>query len=239
MKILKRFYRFILHAFFPTRCGVCGEVTEYGKAICSECEKNIYPLNMPVCHKCGASMEDHDAFLCNGISAEVIGAYYYGGKVKKLIIQLKDNVYIENFYMFRLAFFERIAIEYADINFDITVAVPSYQIGRRKKKNCSELIAEETAEHFMLKFVPDALIKCRETQKQHMLNGEERLTNLKGSIIFNSDKADAINGKTVLLCDDVKSTGSTLNECISALYKAGAKKVYCACICVSDYTIKT
>ena len=91
----------------------------------------------------------------------------------------------------------------------------------------------------MLKFVPDALLKCKETQKQHMLGQEERLTNLKGSIIFNPDKADDINGKTILLCDDVKSTGSTLNECISELYKAGAKNVYCACICVSDYNIKT
>ena len=239
MKTLKRFYRFILHAFFPTRCGVCNEVTEYGKAICSDCEKKVYPLNFPVCHKCGASVEDHDTHLCNSISSEVIGAYYYGGKVKKLIIRLKDNVYAENFNVFRLAFFERIAIEYSGIDFDVTVAVPSYQSGRHKKKNCSELIAEETAEQFMLEFVPDALIKCKETQRQHMLGQEERLTNLKGSIKFNPDKVDAINGKTVLLCDDVKSTGSTLNECVYALYQAGAKKVYCACICISDYNIRT
>ena len=71
----------------------------------------------------------------------------------------------------------------------------------------------------------DLLIKIKDTPTQVNLKHEERLTNLKGA--FEANKKYNIKGKTILLCDDVITTGSTLSECAKVLKKSGAKRVIC------------
>lgn len=224
----------LLSLFFPDRCSVCGEVTDIGKAVCDECSRDIFAISGKICHKCGASLSDHDEAFCSEISAPVIGAFYYRGAVRNLIIDFKDTKQMKYFEIFSLTLFEKIAQEYCDIDFDIAVCVPSFG----SKKSTSEIIAREAAKRFMLSFDREALEKYRQTEKQHRLSGDERLRNLENSIRVREGKSSVISGKTVLLCDDVKTTGTTLNECVKALYESGAKAVYCACIAVSDYGVR-
>lgn len=221
----------ILDAVYPPRCTGCGEILVSG-ALCENCRKSMIPISQPVCLKCGSSLNDHDSLECNEISAPVVGAYYYGGVVKKLILALKNGTKDEALDEFFDDLCEKISKVYADVNFDIAVCVPSYD---KNEYNASVEIAKRLSRAYFLEFDRYTLEKYRQTQKQHMLTQKERMENLKSSIRVTSGKEEYVKGKTVLLCDDVKSTGSTLDECAKALYFAGAKKVYCVCIAISDY----
>ena len=68
-----------------------------------------------------------------------------------------------------------------------------------------------------------------------MSNSEktERYENIKDSFALNENCN--IEGKTLLLCDDIKTTGSTLRECCDTLLKGGAKDVYCVCLALTPY----
>ena len=71
--------------------------------------------------------------------------------------------------------------------------------------------------------VKTPLKRVRATIRQATLNREERLKNLKNA--FKVPNADKVTGKTILLVDDVLTTGSTLHACAEALRKAGAKDI--------------
>ena len=228
---LRKAFDAVLSALYPDRCAVCGEVIESGKRLCESCKDEVFPIFGDICHNCGVGLDCHDKTRCRSFEAPVIAAYYYRGAVRNLIIDFKDTRSVKAFGVFSPSFFERIAREYSDIDFDITVCVPS----EGKKKGTSRIISEETAKRFLLGFDKDVLEKYRHTEKQHRLKTRERFHNLENSIRVREGKEAFVKDKTVLLCDDVKTTGSTLSECAKALYKAGAKKVYCACIAVSDY----
>lgn len=229
---LKRIKSILLDALYPPRCSGCGGLLAEG-AVCEKCKKSLVPIASPVCHKCGASLKDHDPLTCDSICAETVAAYYYGGTVKNMILELKDNIRDGIFDEFFADVCDKIVSEYPDVEFEAAVCVPSYE---KNEYSSSAVIAERLARAFMLDFDRETLTKFRQTQKQHFLGMEERLTNLSDSIKIGDGKEKTVEGKTVLLCDDVKSTGATLNECAKALYAAGAKKVCCVCIAVSDYT---
>ena len=234
MKTFRKIIEFVLSAIFPDRCSVCDEVVETDSLLCDKCRSLIFPIVAPLCHKCGVSLGEHDDKKCREISASVIAAYYYRGSVRNLIIDFKETKSRKYFRFFELAFYEKIATEYADEDFDIAVCVPSSEKG----KTTSSIIAGYTAEKFLLDFDKDVLEKYRETEKQHKLSMEERFVNLENSIRVRNGMEEVVKNKRILLCDDVKTTGTTLNECVKALYNAGAMSVCCACLAVSDYTVK-
>lgn len=231
---IKRLFDIVLSAVYPDRCAVCGEVVNFGKQLCSGCSNSIHKIEGRVCHKCSVSLSEHNDERCRGISAPVVAAYYYRDNVRKLIIDFKDSCSRHYYRCFAEAFNERIAIEYPEVKFDRVVCVPSFE----KKVTTSSIISEETAKIFLLDFDADVLEKYRETRKQHRLSMEERFTNLENSIKVREGKEELVRGKIILLCDDVRTTGTTLDECTRALYSAGAQSVYCACIAASDYTIR-
>lgn len=89
--------------------------------------------------------------------------------------------------------------------------------------NQAELLGQALSEKISLPLLPDMLIKTRPTKTQVELKGRERILNVMGS--FGVRNAAAIAGKTVLLVDDISTTGATLSEAARALKEAGAKEV--------------
>lgn len=91
--------------------------------------------------------------------------------------------------------------------------------------NQSELLAQEVSKRVNLPVI-DLLIKTKQTKRQADLSGKERRENLKQVFKAKSEKLKVIKGKTIILIDDVYTTGSTLNECGRVLKKAGAKAIW-------------
>jgi ComF family protein len=89
--------------------------------------------------------------------------------------------------------------------------------------NQAQLVAEYLASHAGLRCEPTALLRQRSTRSQVELGAVERLANLANA--FRGDPA-LLSNQTILLIDDVYTTGATLSNCAQAALDAGAKAVY-------------
>ena len=146
----------------------------------------------------------------------------YSGKIKSQIALFKFAKKKKYAHEFSLRMSERVAKVYCDAGFDAVTFVPSSEKSIKERGfNQSELLAKGVSERL---FVPleDFLTKARETELQHNLSAKERLINLEGAFALKNDVT--VKGKTVLLCDDVKTTGTTLRKCADVLYENGIQK---------------
>jgi len=107
---------------------------------------------------------------------------------------------------------------------DIIVPVPlSRKRARERGYNQAGLLARPLAYAIQKPFQPEALHRSRDTRSQVGLRAKERRENVDGSFIADVQR---VNGKVVLVIDDVMTTGSTINACAQALRVAGASVVY-------------
>lgn len=115
-------------------------------------------------------------------------------------------------------------VENRQWNPDLVVPVPISK-SRRKTRgyNQSELLSRPLAQYFHLPHPNDALIRLKDTESQIHLSAEERFNNMDDAFFGNPAK---LKGKTILVIDDIITTGATMNQCAKALVKAGAEKVY-------------
>ena len=112
-------------------------------------------------------------------------------------------------------------------SFDLMVCVPTFD----KKFNSSKELSKVLSKKFKIKFCKNAVIKIRRTKNQHNCEIKERLINLKGS--FKSDPK-IVKNKKILICDDIITTASTIQEISKVLIDAGAKYVGAISFAISD-----
>ena len=108
--------------------------------------------------------------------------------------------------------------------YDIIIPVPIHKKRKAQRGyNQTQLIASKISKYVGIKLCDDVLIKSKNTIAQSKLNKNKRKQNIKGAFkILNSEK---IQGKNILLFDDIYTTGSTVNECSKILTRAGAKRI--------------
>lgn len=105
---------------------------------------------------------------------------------------------------------------------DAVVPVPLSLKGLRERGfNQSLLLARVVAGHNRKPLIMDRLIKDLDTHPQIGLSAKERAANLKGAFSVRGDFRDM----SLLLVDDVMTTGATVSECSKQLLEAGAKKI--------------
>lgn len=114
----------------------------------------------------------------------------------------------------------------SSLQWDIDLLIP-VPLGKKRLKergyNQVALVAQPLAYYSGIRYLPQALWKTRETRSQVGLNVSQRHAN-----VTNAYKADArsVKQKSILLIDDVSTTGSTISSCTDALLSAGARDVY-------------
>jgi ComF family protein len=109
---------------------------------------------------------------------------------------------------------------------DYLLAVPLHKVKQRQRQfNQAHLLAEGLARTFSKPLMDSLLIKARSTPAQVSLSQRERLKNILGTFKVNLKPLPILKGKTILLIDDVFTTGATANECARLLREAGAKQV--------------
>ncbi|MDG2482801.1 MAG: ComF family protein, partial [Alphaproteobacteria bacterium] len=95
----------------------------------------------------------------------------------------------------------------------------------RRRFNQSALLANALAKRTGKPAVPDLLIRRRATPSQGGLNRRQRIENLRGAIAVRAKRSGAVKGSSVLVIDDVMTTGATVDACAKALKRAGAVHV--------------
>ena len=220
--------------FFPERCDRCGRIIPLAHNFCPHCEENVIAISENFCHKCGY---EKDSCFCgsehNPSLAHVAAVYMYSGDIRERIHAMKFRGRLHFISPFAKDMANRVRRVYADVNFDGVCFTPMTKKAEKERGyNQSRLLAKGIAYNLCIP-VNDCLEKVKSTEKQHTLTGQERKANLKGSVSVRTSAE--VEGKVLLLCDDIKTTGATLGECADALMKAGAKDVYCICIALADY----
>ncbi len=204
-------YRYLINFLYPNRCPGCDCVIDY---------------NCAFCEKCGAALIPYDKKF-NVENADAFEAYcVYEGIAQKAVLNFKHTAQGNAYYAFAWAIFQKLRQSGLDKGINVITYVPMlYEDIKVRGYNQSELIAKEL--HFMLN-VPcrNALVKTKKTLSQKSLSGDERRINVMG--VFAANKRFSVSGSTVLLVDDVCTTGSTLSEAAGVLRKAGASRVIAA-----------
>lgn len=213
---------------FPPVCPVC-EKAIVEEDLCPECMNGFTALKIasPLCTRCGvpfalASSKDHLCGRCCKSEQPYVQArsvFAYDGAVLDAIHSLKfqHNVGIAPALGRLIAHSGCVP----DEKIDLVVPVPLHPARLRQRGfNQSLLLARPLAKALCVKIDYANLKKTRSTKDQIGLDEKERAENMKGA--FDSH-LKAFDGKTVLLIDDVYTTGATIRACSGALVRAGAK----------------
>lgn len=116
-----------------------------------------------------------------------------------------------------------------DSAIDVVIPVPLHPNRERTRGyNQSRLLAEGLAQRLNRRIDIRSLIRTRDTEHQSRLDRERRLKNLDQAFLV--VKPEMVRGRTILLVDDVTTTGTTLSACARALLDASASRVWCATV---------
>ncbi|OGF98768.1 MAG: hypothetical protein A3F83_09820 [Candidatus Glassbacteria bacterium RIFCSPLOWO2_12_FULL_58_11] len=220
----------LLDLFYPPGCAGCGRKLESaGIVLCERCLAGIVKFPAQGCPRCGSSVEEDGLVcrLCGGLAGELDklrSAAWFLGPVPTLIHRFK----YQGLHSLAQFFAEltyglepcRELIEEAEV----VVPVPLHPWRKfRRGYNQSEILGRALVALTGKEIDPAALVRARATKSQTRLTPEQRRMNVAGA--FRSGKAGSTEGRTVLLVDDVMTTGATLGACAHALKQAGAKRV--------------
>ncbi len=225
-----------LRWLYPKKCSVCGKIIPLNEDYCLCSRKESVKIDDNFCHHCGHNVNRCTCEAKNTIILpEVAGVYLYSGRIRADILDLKFKNEKHLAVKLGTEMAERCANVYYDIDFDVVTFVPMTEKALDKRLyNQSELLARQVGR---LLFVPVESIfeKTRDTLTQHSLNAEKRIENLVNSVKLKNEID--VKGKNILICDDVKTTGATLNQCVKTLQECGADKICCICVAVSDFSV--
>jgi ComF family protein len=208
---------------YPPQCGGCGKL---GIRWCSECQSKVVELKENLCELCGEVLP-HSG-ICETCHSNppafkaLRSVAAFSGPLRTAIHQLKYHQDIALAESLAELLFQRInALKW---DFDIVTSVPlSKERQKERGYNQSNLLAIPLALRVRKPFIGKAVERIRATHSQVGLNKQERQENVRDAFRANPQLVDQ---KTVLIIDDVATTGATLRASSQALRNAGAIAVY-------------
>ena len=227
-----------LNVIYPPRCCICGRFLEDEEDcipdFCLRCTSEFPAIKPPLCTLCGVPFASftEESHLCERCLRkkpyfDALGApFLYEGGIMEAVHQLKyrSKTHLSRSLGKLLSFFALgwlgSAKEY------LMMPVPLHRKKLRERGFNQSLLLSKTIRHCLnmeLDFL--SLRRRRYTPPQTSLSREERRKNVRKAFEVSGSKR--LEGRTIILVDDVATTGSTLNECARVLKNAGCDKVLC------------
>ena len=216
---MNKLLRYLLDIIFPNRCPFCDNYIKWNKIACDSCIDKLSYVDDNICRKCGKNncacgndlFYDYSYIAC-----------YYEGLVTNGIINLKINNALNAAEFFSYIIYSKILGD--EKKYDLVIAVPmSLKKQRDRGYNQAEEFAKFIAKKINSPINTKILFKIDSNIEQHKLNSKQRQENVINSYYIKKDYN--LSGKNILLCDDVITTGSTINECSRLLKESGATRV--------------
>ena len=254
MNAISALAKSIANLVYPLRCAVCKKALEASNetGACSFCLGTIGRNPKPYCASCGRALDPSHVGTLGASSGRTIQVSTPGGSLCGDCLKARPSFAIarsaclyegalkELVHLFKYrnrrslaGLFARLMIDFLEDeavlaeSADLVTFVPLHNKRLRQRDfNQSKLLAQAIAFRLALP-VTDCLEKIKETANQNELSREARLCNLKGAFRARGSTASPFRGCTILLVDDVMTTGATLDECARTLLDAGAREVRC------------
>ena len=229
---LRKLIDSLLEILFPRKCPVCDRIImPKGAVICPACRKRVSLVREPRCLKCGKQLFSEEAEYCDGCEKKTfhytrgLVLMNYDSVARKILTALKYHGKCDNADYLAAETVAGLCEEILRMEADFFVPVPVHPRRKRVRGfNQAELIAKRLGERLDIPVRTDVLKRIKNTLPQKELGSAARLNNLlKAFAVKNTDK---LAGKTVILVDDIYTTGSTAEACTRVLLLGGAKKVY-------------
>ncbi|MBO4291203.1 MAG: ComF family protein [Lachnospiraceae bacterium] len=228
----------LMQLLFPRRCPVCdGIVTPSGEKICAQCLRKLQPLKAPWCRICGIGLR-REGELCGECRA---GRKHFFVRARTLYRYQSVSQAIYRFkYGGRREYGEFFGEEMAEylgdfarsIHADGLIPVPlhSKRLSRRGF-NQAAVLAHVLGKKWGIPVYEKLLIRRKNTVPLKALNSKERQNNLKKAFHV---KENDVKLKTIIMVDDIYTTGATVDEAARTLLDGGAEKVYVVTLAGSE-----
>ncbi|QHI70734.1 ComF family protein [Tichowtungia aerotolerans] len=224
----------MLDLLYPRNCAGCGQPSPNPfRYLCWDCYADTTRVEPPFCHCCGDPVagdvqHDYTCFACSRQTPHfdfARSAVRYEGGVGEALRALKyeDALWLVDDLADLLEACVR--AEYEDVEFDWVVPVPLWPSRQRDRGyNQSALLAAALARREGLLYKEKSVRRIRPTSTQTGLTAPQRAANV--SRAFRPGFFARLEGRRILLVDDVMTTGATVNACAGALKDGGAEAVY-------------
>lgn len=228
----------VVDFIYPPRCAACDKIlkeNEINAGFCRRCRSIICLTSGATCMKCGKPLKDSDREYCsdclkrNHRFSEAKAVYEYKGSMKESLYRFKyanrrsyAGAYSRDAVMLHGEWIKRIEPK-------VIIPVPMFEKKKRVRGyNQAEVFGNYLSKYTKIPCVTDVVVRSRNTKPLKTLNPEERKANLR--LAFKGVKRFK-RKYSILLVDDIFTTGATVDEVSTCLKESGAGEIYCLFIC--------
>lgn len=222
-----------LNLIYSPLCILCKEQTYYPRNLCGDCWSKIEWITKPHCKICSLPFEYEvdDSVICGACLSKkpsfdkMRSVFLYNDISARLISSFKynDKTYPHNTYS---NWMHRAGVDlWNEVDY-ISFVPLSFRRILSRKYNQSAILAKDLSKIAKKEIIYNLMYRTKYVAPQASLNKKDRLKNVKGVFAMNKKYSKKIKGKTIIIIDDVTTTGATLNECAKILKKNGADKVF-------------
>ncbi len=223
----------IINWFIPPRCLQCGDTILEAHQLCADCWKKIDFITKPFCFICGYPLTLENQFdICESCSHKkpiyecARSIFIYKTEGKKLILRFKHADTTELAPLFAQMLFHQAQDYFKDIDYMIPVPLHWTRLFKRRYNQAALLcLCLKKVEPNLPYYAPYFLRRVKRTESQGRKTAEKRKLNLESAFIVPIRYQKNLQGKTILLIDDVMTSGATAEECSRVLYTAGCASV--------------
>ncbi len=225
--------RYSTNLILPAVCVACGTLISRHNLLCPVCWSSLHLITPPLCNRLGIPLPGYEGEGPH-ISMQAIAnppafsraraAAHYGGIMRRLIVRFKFEDKHEPLPLFIKLMCEAGRELLAETG--LLVPVPLHRLRLLQRRfNQSALLAKGISRATGVPADVMALQRTRRTVAQVGLSQEARLENVAKAFCVSRSGLKLVRGKTIVLIDDVITTGATANACAAALLAAGAARV--------------
>lgn len=220
----------LVQLLYPPFCLICGgELDAATKIVCQRCWSSLELIDKPFCQVCGASLrhQEQRCPYCRGTSfsfSAARAAYIYSRDVRRILHAFKFHRKINLAEQVGRAMAFTVLDDERFQAIDGLVPVPLHPSRLRERGyNQSDLLAEAVSAELRIPWLKDALVRKKRTRAMTALTPERRRRNVEHA--FETATGAPLEGRRIVLVDDVLTTGATAQACALALIRAGAADV--------------